>query len=147
MKNRPKWRRGFGFAQIMAMILVVIPTSLFIITLLFDYWAAMQIDNRLKLMSHRAIMAINNSEDLSSTNTLLASMTSDEQTLISSMCPSSMPNVTFTREGNMPSGQTKIQTLVKYDKFNRLGTKELSSIITSYSYRDQNGSFKLECKG
>ncbi len=147
MKNKPQWRRGFGFAQIMAMILVVIPTSLFIITLLFDYWAAMQIDNRLKLMSHRAITAINNSENLSSTTTLLASMTVDEQTLIGSMCPSSMPNVTFTREGDMPFGQTRIETLVKYDKFNHLGTKELSSIITSYSYRDQNGSFKLECKG
>jgi hypothetical protein len=107
----------------------------------------MQIDNRLKLMSHRAITAINNSENLSSTTTLLNSMTVDEQTLIISMCPSSMPNVTFTREGDMPFGQTRIETLVKYDKFNHLGTKELSSTITSYSYRDQNGSFKLECKG
>lgn len=131
----------------MAMILVVIPTSLLIITLLFDYWAAMQIDNRLKLMSHRSITAINNAEDLSSTDNFLASMTADEKTLIVSMCPSSMPNVIFTRVGDMPAGQTQIQTLVNYDKFNRLGAKELSSIITSYSYRDQNGSFKLECKG
>ena len=129
-------------AQIMAMIVVVIPTSIFIITLLFDYWTAMQLDNRLKLISHRGIMAINNAEVLDGAYTLPAADT----TMLASLCPASMGAIEFKRVGDMPSGQTQITAQITYDRFNHLGAKELKSTITSYSYRDQNGSYQLECK-
>lgn len=126
----------------MAMIIVVIPTAAFIITLLFDYWTAMQLDNRLKLMSHRAVMALNNAEALDGAYTLSA----EDATLLASLCPASKKTLEFIRVGDMPSGQTQITALVTYDRFNHLEAKELKSAITSYSYRDQNGSYQLECK-
>lgn len=147
MNNKPGWRKGFGFAQIMAMIVVVIPMTLFIITLLFDYWTVMQLDNRLKLMSHRAITAMNNSSDLSSAATLKTSMqTSGDWDMIQSLCPSSMPALSLGNRSDMPKGQTKIEVVVTNYPLNRLGNKTLHSAITSYSYNDQNGSFQLECK-
>jgi hypothetical protein len=130
----------------MAMIIVVIPTTLFIITLLFDYWAAMQIDNRLKLMSHRAIVAINNAPDLSSPDTLKGSMKTGEFDLQQGLCPSAKPVLSLTRLGDGVAGQTQVETAVVYDGFNHLDPRILSSTIVSYSYNDQNGSFKLECK-
>lgn len=142
MNIKPRWRKGFGLAQIMAMIIVVIPTFAFIITILFDYWTVMQLDNRLKLMSHRTITIIDNNETLG-----IFSLPEAEKTVIASLCPSSMPTLTFVRIGDMPAGQTKIESTLAYDKFNHLEAKRVSSIITSYSYRDQNGSFKQECKG
>lgn len=147
MKNKLGWRKGFGFAQIMAMIIVVIPTTLFIITLLFDYWAAMQLDNRLKLMSNRGIMAVNNAVNLSSANVLKDSMiASGDWTIIQSLCPSSNPVLVLTYIGTMPiANETEVTTALRYDKFNHLAARTLSSKITSYSYNDQNGSFKLEC--
>lgn len=126
----------------MALIIVVIPTFAFIVTILFDYWTVMQLDNRLKLMSHRAITIIDNNETLGS-----FSFSTAEKTLIASFCPASMPTLVFSRTGDMTTGQTRIESSVMYDKFNHLEAKNVSSIITSYSYRDQNGSFKLECKG
>lgn len=147
MKNKLGWRKGFGFAQIMAMIIVVIPTTLFIITLLFDYWTAMQLDNRLKLMSNRGIMAINNASDLSSANVLKISMVaSGDWAIIESLCPTSKPVLGLTYIGTMPiTNETEVTTAVRYETFNHLAARTLSSKITSYSYNDQNGSFKLEC--
>jgi hypothetical protein len=147
MNNKPGWRKGFGFAQIMAMVIVVIPVTLFIITLLFDYWAAMQLDNRLKLMSHRAITAINSSGDLSTSEKVKTSLqASGEWARIQTLCPSSQPTLDIkTRVGDLNQGQTQIETFVTYNKFNHLGSKRLSSTIISYSYNDQNGSFQLEC--
>ncbi len=142
MSNKRHWRRGFGLAQIMALIIVVIPTTAFMITLLFDYWTAMQLDNRLKLMSHRAIMAINNAETLGASFTLSES----EEGVLSGLCPSSMPNLELTYLGEMEApGQTRVAATVTYDRFNHLEAKELASTITSYSYNDQNGSYLLEC--
>lgn len=146
MNNKPGWRRGFGFAQIMAMIVVVIPTSIYMITILFDYWAAMQLDNRLKLMSHRTITAMNNATDLSTASALKISMTSTgDWDMIEGLCPKDMTLSVISRT-DMPKGQTQVIMAVTYDKFNHLETKELTSNIVSYSYNDQNGSFKLECK-
>lgn len=142
MNNKTAWRKGFGLAQIMAMIVVVIPTSLFIMTLLFDYWAAMQLDNRLKLMSHRAVMAINSAELLDNAFAFSA----EEKALLQSLCPSGKATLELSRTGDMPSGQTQVSALVVYDRFIHLAAKELKSTITSYSYNDQNGSYQLECK-
>jgi hypothetical protein len=121
--------------------------TLFIITLLFDYWAAMQLDNRLKLMSHRAITAINSSGDLSTSAKVKTSLqASGEWARIQTLCPSSQPTLDIkTRVGDLNQGQTQIETFVTYNKFNHLGSKRLSSTIISYSYNDQNGSFQLEC--
>ncbi|MBN2869561.1 MAG: hypothetical protein JXK04_01235 [Campylobacterales bacterium] len=142
MSNKRHWRRGFGLAQIMALIIVVIPTAAFMITLLFDYWTAMQLDNRLKLMSHRAIMAINNAETLGAAYTLPEA----DREIVESLCPASMRALVFARMDDMPSAQTRITAQVMYDRFNHLEAKVLSSTITSYSYNDQNGSYLLECK-
>lgn len=142
MNNKQGWRKGFGFAQIMAMIVVVIPVTILIITLLFDYWAVMQLDNRLKLMCHRAIMAIDNNETLST-----FALSAPDKTAIASLCPTAMPNLTLVRVGDLSAGQTRIEAVITDYPFNRLGNKTLHASIVSYSYRDQNGSFKLECKG
>lgn len=146
MNSKRGWRKGFGFAQIMAMIVVVIPTSIYMITILFDYWTAMQLDNHLKLMSHRAISAMNNASDLSSMASLETSMkTTGNWDVINGLCPKDMTLSLISRT-DMPKGQTQVVMAVTYDKFNHLDVQELSSKIISYSYNDQNGSFKMECK-
>ncbi|MDD5717747.1 MAG: hypothetical protein PHW64_08065 [Sulfuricurvum sp.] len=147
MNNKPGWRKGFGFAQIFALMIVVIPTAIFLMTLLLDYWTVMQLDNRLKMMSHRAIMIINNESNLSSEANVKKSMDDLKAWgVLQSLCPSSKPTLKLSRVGEMNASQTKIEVVIAKYPLNRLGDKNLSSTITSYSYKDQNGSFKLECE-
>jgi len=147
MNNKRGWRKGIGLPEMIAMIIVVIPTTIFMITLLFDYWALMRVDNQLKLIAHRTITALNNAEDLSSKDSAIDSMKPEEYEMIQSLCPPIKPNIAFDRIGDMPFGQTKVEVMMTYDNLNHLDPKQMSSSITSYSYHDSNGSFTLECKG
>ena len=145
MKSRNGWRRGFGMGQIMAMLLVVLPATAFFITLLFDYWSIMQIDNRLKLITYQLSGMINNAEALTSVETAREEISDSDMELLRSLCPSSMPQVTLNRTGDMPEGQTEVRAQLRYERLNHMGTKLLQSSIRSYSYHDQNGSFLFEC--
>lgn len=135
-----------AIAEIMAMMIVVIPVSIFMITLLFDYWALMRLDNQLKLIAHRGVTFINNAEDASTTEGVLGSMSSDEITTMTSLCPTSNPTLDFSRISNASKGEIVLETKMTYSNLNHLDPKTLSTIIKSYSYNDQNGSFVIECK-
>jgi len=147
MNNRPGWRGGFGFAQIMATLLVVLPVIVFMMTILFDYWAIMRLDNQLKLIAYRCATAVNNAQDLSSDTALKTIMQSDgEWARVQGLCPPSRPNLTLTRQGDLAKGQSLVSASLTYERLNHRGPQVLTSTLQSYSYRDQNGSFLFECK-
>ena len=65
MKSRKTWRNGLGLSQLMAMMLVVLPTMAFIVTFLLDYWGVMQADYKLKLLANQVAEVANNQTDIS----------------------------------------------------------------------------------
>lgn len=146
MNNKKNWRSGMAIAEIMAMVVVVIPVTIFIITLLFDYWAVMRMDNQVKLIAHRGVMYINNAVDASSADKVIGSMSEAEVKTMVSLCPPSNPSLNFVRTGNSNEGEIVLEAKMVYSELNHLEPKTVSTIIKSYSYNDQNGSFVLECK-
>lgn len=132
-----------AITEIMAMLVVVIPTTIFIITLLFDYWTLMRVDNQLKLIAHRSVTAINNAVDASTAGSALSS---SEKTIIEDLCPPAFPVLAVSRVKDMPSGQIEINATITYSGLNHMDDTTLSTVIASYSYQEQNGSFAIECK-
>jgi hypothetical protein len=130
----------------MATLLVVLPTTAFFLTLLFDYWSLMRIDNQLKLITYQVSGMLNNAPDLSTTEAAQSEMSESDRALLASFCPSSMAQTTFVRIGDMPPGQTQVTGRVVYNRLNHMGEKQLQSTLRSYSYHDQNGSFLFECQ-
>ncbi|MBD3823596.1 MAG: hypothetical protein IE916_03710 [Epsilonproteobacteria bacterium] len=141
MKSRTCWRGGFGFTEIMALLLVVLPTIAFIITLLIDYWAVMRIDNNLKIIVHLASTKMDNMSDLSASPSDAAL-----EKELSSYCPEGK-KVTFAgaRSGDGPmSGGIKVSASYRYSG-SYLKDKEMLSSMVSYSYHDQNATIELVC--
>lgn len=141
MKNKRTWRRGFGLAQIMALLLVVLPTMAFIVTLLIDYWAVMRIDNNLKLMTNLATSKFNNSTDLS-TNPSDANL----QTILSSYCPKDTAvNLSASRAGDASAkGVISVTASYTYNG-TYLKNKTMNATMVTYSYHDQNATINLVC--
>lgn len=142
MKSKSTWRNGFGLAQIMALLLVVLPTMAFIVTFLIDYWALMRIDNNLKLIANMATSRLNSVSDLSVgvDDSLL------ENTL-SSFCPKGKKvDFTGSRKGD-GAGKGYIEVSVNYTyNGTYLKDKNLVTKMTTYSYHDQNATIELSCK-
>jgi hypothetical protein len=147
MKSRTTWRNGFGLAQIMALLLVVLPTMAFIVTFLLDYWALMRIDNNLKLIANMATSRLNGMSDLSVD--VNASLPENQllQDTLSSFCPNGK-GVGFagSRKGD-GAGKGYIEVSVSYDyNGTYLKDKNLVTKMTTYSYHDQNATIELSCK-
>jgi len=100
MKNRFGWRKGFGLGQIMATLLVVLPTIAFIITFIIDYWSLMQADYKLKLIANMSsVYYISKVDitDISDINTALLSQASG-------LCPNSTTLSQTSSSENVSSG-------------------------------------------
>jgi hypothetical protein len=141
MKNKTTWRRGFGLAQIMAVLLVVLPTVAFIVTLLIDYWAVMRIDNNLKLMTNLATSKINNITDLS-----MSPSDAALETLLSSYCPKDTAiSLAGSRAGDgSAAGIITVNASYTYNG-TYLKDKTMTSTMVTYSYHDQNATINLVC--
>lgn len=131
-----------GLGQIMATLLVVLPTLVFSVTFMIEYWKIMQVDYKLKLIANMSADYLNGKEDLTSVQT--ESDYPSFITNVSSLCPGDK-NITFS---STPGTQTNIVDItVKYTTPDGvyLGKQIISTNIKTYSYHDKNISATLIC--
>ncbi|QSZ41950.1 hypothetical protein GJV85_07460 [Sulfurimonas aquatica] len=142
MKTR--MRSGLAIAEIMAFLLLLLPTMAFIMMFLMEYWAVMRIDNNLKLMTHLATSKLNGVTDLSVWSVIdSADGVSELKTKLASYCPQgSIP--TYSRVDGPASGQIEVIAKYTYDG-SYLSNKKLSSQMTTYSYHEQNATITIVC--
>lgn len=143
MSIKRNWRNGLGLGQIMAMLLVVLPTIAFSVTFLLAYWNVMQIDNRLKIIANLASDFVNYRDDL---RTFDDNATTEFISRASSLCPGGQ-TIEFTSI-NDSAAKGEISITVVYvtpatDRY--LADKTLSTNMQTYSYKDQNMSAVLTC--
>ncbi len=143
MKSRKGLRGGFGLSQIMALLLVVLPTIAFIVTLIFDYWSVMQADYKLKLIANMASGYYNSVEDTTDINATHLSDNLLDQA--SKICPGSTNLATPSYDNNESEGIINIKVEYLHDG-TYFKNKTLSTNIITYSYHDQNLSAVLTCQ-
>ncbi len=133
MKTKKTWRNGLGLSQIMATLLVVLPTMAFIVTFLLDYWGVMQADYKLKLLSNQVAEVANNKTDISSF------------TMVDrGLCPK---GTALSFGSQTPGGGASYIDITIVYNYNGtyIKDKNLSTKISSYSYHDQNMSITGTC--
>lgn len=143
MKSRRSFRNAMGLGQIMATLLVVLPTLAFSVTFMLSYWNVMQVDYKLKLIANMAADYANNQKDLKN-------FPGDESTnftnAIAKLCPNEQPVVFDALSYDGAKGIVSITveyTTPQSDSY--LGGKRLATNIQTYSYHDQNISVTLRC--
>jgi len=132
-----------GLGQIMATLLVVLPTLAFIVTFMLAYWNVMQIDYKLKLIANMSADYANNKEDLTE-------FSGDEFTSfvasVSKICPGEKDILIGTPTYQGSAGIISINVVyVTPLTDNYLAGKRLSTNMQTYSYHDQNMSVTLTC--
>ncbi|MFT7860542.1 MAG: hypothetical protein ABXS93_06370 [Sulfurimonas sp.] len=148
MKNRCSFRAGLGLPQIMATLLVVLPTMVFAITILLDYWAVMQADYKLKLVANLTSDFAIAREDLRDFSDGSGGNAADYQSYlnrVNKLCP----NGTSINFSQMQDAQNfgEIDILVQYTYNGRyIKNKTLATEMDVYSYRDQNISIVAICQ-
>ena len=129
-------RKAFGMGQIMATLLVVLPTMAFIVTFLIDYWNIMQVDYKLKLLVNQASQKADNMQDLRSSQFSM----DDNQ-----LCPNATSLHFGTPTDSNETGRIDITINYLYNG-TYLKNKQLSASMHTYSYHDQNMSITGTCK-
>lgn len=141
MKNRCSFRNAFGMGQIMAMLLVVLPTLAFVITLMIDYWSVMQEDYKLKLIVNQASMILDSKQDLRA-----AELTTTLNTRIGShLCPKGT-TISFSAPSDAPMLGQIIVTMQYTHNGPYFKNKTLRTRMQTYSYHDQNISITGTCQ-
>ena len=138
--SKKTWRNGLGLGQIMATLLVVLPTMAFSVTFLIAYWNVMQVDYKLKLIANMAADFYNGQEDITTVDD--TSLT----TSVSRLCPQGRIITMGTPTYNGAAGEISIvveYTTPSADAY--LSNKKISTRIQTYSYHDQNMSITLTC--
>jgi len=143
--SKKTWRNGLGLGQIMATLLVVLPTIAFSVTFLLSYWNVMQVDYKLKLIANMAADFANSSQDPQSDFSALNG-SSDFETSVSKLCPGARTITIDSPRSTSMIGEISI--VVEYttpatDTY--LSNKKISTRIQTYSYHDQNMSVTLTC--
>jgi len=143
---KTKMRKGLAIAEIMALLLLVLPTMAFIMMFLIEYWAVMRVDNNLKLMTHLTTSKLNGLTDLSSIAAIIADDTKGISELTAQLdkyCPNGSVE-SYTRTPGPGSNQIEIIAEYTYNG-NYLTNKKLSSRMVTYSYNDQNATITIVC--
>jgi len=141
--SKKTWRNGLGLGQIMATLLVVLPTMAFSITFLMSYWNVMQVDYKLKLIANMAADFANSLED---TTNIDANKLASFSTSVSRLCPQGRVITMGLPTYGGPVGEISIRveyTTPSTDPY--LSNKKISTRIQTYSYHDQNMSVVLTC--
>ena len=144
MKTKRSWRNGMGLSQIMALLLLVLPTLAFILTLLIDYWTVMQIDYKLKLVANYVSDKANSQEDLSgfiSDDRGLCPVIGGKKTVLSFVDDSN----NSTQSDATDEGHIDITIKCNYNGA-YFKNKVLSTSMHTLSYHDQNMSIIGTCK-
>ncbi len=140
MKNRRSFRNAFGMGQIMAMLLVVLPTLAFVITLMIDYWSVMQEDYKLKLIANQTSMVLDGKEDLRAAD-LNTTLTNE----INNICPRGTTLSFSTPQDASTLGQISV-TIAYVHNGPYFKNKTLNTQMQTYSYHDQNISITGTCQ-
>ena len=143
MKSRRSWRSGIGFGQIMATLLVVLPTLAFSVTFMLAYWNMMQIDYKLKLIANISADYANSKKDLTDFSDAAFS---SYVTAASSLCPGektvSFGTPTYSGDKGIVSITVEYTTPSSDTYF---GGQKISTNIQTYSFHDQNMSVAITC--
>ncbi len=141
MKTKHNFRNGFGMGQIMAMLLVVLPTLAFIITLMIDYWSVMQEDYKLKLIANQVSTVLDSQQDLraANLNTTLSTQ------IGSNLCPRGT-TISFSAPADAPTLGQVIVTIKYTHNGHYFKNKTLNTQMQTYSYHDQNISITGTCQ-
>lgn len=149
MSNKQGFRAGIGLAQIMATLLVVLPTLAFMIVILFDYWSVMQADYRIKLVANLAsefAIARDNLRDFSDGKGGLASDYAAFVERANKLCPGNTKLGLDVGVHDAPN-KGEVDITIKYIyNGTYLKNQVLQTRIDAYSYTDQNMSVGLICK-
>ena len=140
---RNSFRNALGLDQIMATLLVVLPTIAFSVTMLLSYWSVMQADYKLKLIANLASDFANSQENtIVVTDTDVVSFISKASTL----CPSGGPIAFTSNDPGTEPGVISITVNYTTPSSNTyFADKAISTRIETYSFHDQNMSIVLTC--
>jgi len=148
-RSSKNWRNALGLGQIMATLLVVLPTIAFSVTFLIAYWNVMQVDYRLKLIANLAADFSNSRMDLRDFSNGSGSDATDFAAFkvsASRLCPGGR-TIGFSDLVNAASANevfiTVTYTTPASDTY--LGGTVINTQIQTYSYHDQNMSVVLTC--
>ena len=144
---KTKMRNAFGMGQIIAMLLVVLPTMAFIVTLLVDYWSVMQADYKLKIIANKISVFADNRADLRDFSDGKGGSAQDLLDLVNAvnkLCPK---GTTLSFGPVTDAAQGEIDITVKYIHNGAyFKNKTLSTSMSTYSYHDQNLSVTATCQ-
>lgn len=140
MRSRACFRHGFGMGQIMAMLLVVLPTIAFVLTLMIDYWSIMQEDYKLKILANNASMVLDSKEDLRDAN-----LTNELSSEINNVCPHGTSLNFSIPQDSTTKGLVSV-TINYLHNGNYFKDKNLTTQMQTYSYHDQNISITGTCQ-
>lgn len=143
MRTKKSWKNAMGLGQIMAMLLVVLPTIAFGVTFILAYWNVMQIDNRLKLIANLSSEFTNYREDLRD----FSDEESDNfKTRASSLCPGGQAIEFTSINDGAAKGEISITVVYVTPSTDHYFTNQtISTNMQIYSYKDQNMSATLTC--
>lgn len=148
MKIKRSFRNGMGLAQIMATLLVVLPTLAFSITILLDYWGVMQADHKLKLVANITADFAVTRDDLRDFSDGAGGNALDYQSYlnrVNNLCPN-QTQVEFSSI-NDATNLGEIAITAQYDyNGTYFKNKTITTQMNVYSYQDQNISVVVTCK-
>ncbi len=143
INSSKSWRNGLGLSQIMATLLVVLPTLAFSVTMIIEYWAVMQADYRLKLVTNLTSNFLDSSGNLPRTISDTVGYTNYE-TAVNDLCPANT-DIEFTQGVDNVKGE--ISVTVKYiHNGTYFKNKTITSKMHTYSLHDKNISVVATCK-
>jgi Flp pilus assembly protein TadG len=137
--NKALFRKGFGFEQIVAFLLLVLPTLAFIIMLVIEYWSVMRIDNNLKLITIMLSNVAAEQKDVRDDDAYSSVIAK----INNGYCPNGTSLQTLSKGDN---GKGEISISVAYQFDGRFFSKKLVSKIDTFSYFDQNLTASYECQ-
>ncbi len=143
MKTKQGWRKGIGLAQIMALLLVVLPTMVFIITLLLDYWTVMQADYKLKLIANLSSQYANGKEDVTDLSDIDAQLIS--RVNAQNLCPNGKSLSLKSSNTNGLEGQIVLSVEYVHNG-PYIQNKTIRTNMLTYSYHDQNLTAVFVCQ-
>jgi len=141
MRNKQGWRKGLALGQIMATLLVVLPTMAFIVTFIIDYWSLMQADYKLKLIANMSSVYYISKEDITDTSDVTTALL----TQASGLCPNTTTLTQASAVDNASAGTVEVIVRYVYNG-TYLTNKTLSTNMITYSYNDQNRTVVLTCQ-
>ena len=143
MRTKHNWRNGLGLSQIMATLLIVVPTLAFIVTFLLEYWALMQADYRLKLVANYTSDYLSSDGNLSARSDAI--FDSSFINVASGLCPGGTSFTPKTYGDNM---KDEISVTINYTYDGTyMKNKTISTTMQTYSLlKDQNITFSANCE-